>query len=1067
MVRFPRLPRLLACGTAILAVLAFGNLSSSQTASAPGTVEFNRDIRPILSDACFTCHGPDKARRKADLRLDTEEGAFADLGDTKIITPRNLTKSELYQRLVTPNAKKRMPPASTGRKLTEREVQLLARWIEQGAKWEPHWSFIPPKRSAKPQVTQSSWVRNPIDAFILARLEALGLSPSPEAERATLVRRVTLDLTGLPPTPEEVTAALSDKADDWYEKVVDRLLASPRYGEHMAIRWLDAARYADTNGYQSDGERTMWRWRDWVIGAFNKNMPFDQFTVEQIAGDLLAKSNLDQKTATGFNRNHRGNAEGGIIPEEYAVEYVADRVETTATVWMGLTMTCARCHDHKYDPVKQREYYQLFAFFNNLPERGKAIKYGNSPPFIRTPTPDQQEQLEQIEVKLRIAGKMWEGLQPQLAQDQAAWEKGLGAGSKTQLQRIEWTPTEHLVARIPLDRGDLRFEDGKSAYAPGRVGRAADLDGKRYVNAGDLGDFGFYDKFTLAAWVFPKGTQGGTILSRMTDTARADGYSVRLENGKLHLNLIKRWLDDAIRVETERALPPDRWYHVAVSYDGSRLADGVKVYVDGRPATLKVVLDDLNQSFKTKEPLRIGAGGGSDTRFTGLIDDVRIFNNSLPADDVALIACTDPITDILALAAAKRSHVQARKLRAYFLEKHAAPPVREARQSLIALRHAREALVETLPTTMVMEEMPKPRATFVLARGEYDKPGTKVTSDVPAIFPRLPAPAPRGPGLGEPVGFNRLDFARWLVDPAHPLTARVAVNRYWQSYFGTGLVKTVDDFGAQGEWPSHPELLDWLATEFGRTGWDVKAMHRVMVTSATYRQSSKVTKTLLEKDPENRLLARGPRLRLPAETIRDQALAASGLLVERVGGPSVKPYQPAGLWKDLVESAAGDYVADRGPSLYRRSLYTFWKRTVAPPGMMTFDAAGREFCQVRQARTNTPLQALNLMNDITYVEAARVLGQRVMREGGATTDDRLALAFRLVMARTPRPAELQVLGAALRYHRSQFDKDREAALKLVTSGAHPRDEKLDPAELAAYTAVAGMILNLDEAITKE
>jgi hypothetical protein len=1057
-------------GLAFLALLLAWCLSRSEAVEPlPQTVEFNRDIRPILSDYCYHCHGPDKARRKADLRLDTEDGAFAELDGIKVIARGDLARSELYQRLTAKNEKKRMPPTSIGRRPSERQIQLIARWIEQGAKWQPHWSFIAPTRPIPPTISPlalrergggEGWARNPIDNFVLARQQAEGLGPAPEADRTTLVRRVSLDLTGLPPTPSEVDAALGDLSPDWYEKVVDRLLGSPRYGERMAARWLDAARYADTNGYQSDGDRTMWRWRDWVINTFNANMPFDQFTIEQLAGDLLPNATLDQKIATGFNRNHRGNAEGGIIPEEYAVEYVADRVETTATVWLGLTMTCSRCHDHKYDPIKQKEFYQLFAFFNNVPERGKAIKYGNSPPMILAPTPDQQQQLAKLEEGLAAADKRYRDLQPQLVAAQSQWEKTLGGSTP-----IRWTPADHLLAHFPLD-GALpnqasKFRDGDPAFGPGLIGKAADLDGKRYIDAGDVGDFGFYDKFTIGGWIAPKGTKGGTILSRMRDTAREDGYSIRLEVGKIHVNLVKRWLDDAIRVETERSLPPDRWHHVMVSYDGSRWADGVKVYIDGKAEKLKVVLDELNQSFKTKEPLRIGAGGGPDHRFAGLIADVRIHDNCLTPEDVAIIASTETINDIATLPIEKRTPAQAAKIQRYFQEKHAPEAIRQARERLLALTRKRQLLIESLPTTMVMEEMAKPRDAFVLIRGEYDKRGEKVAPGLPAIFGQVKTHGPLS------VGLNRLDFTRWLVSPSHPLTARVAVNRAWQMFFGTGLVKTVDDFGSQGEWPSHPELLDWLATEFIRTGWDVKAMQRLIVTSAAYRQSSKVSRASLERDPENRLLARGPRQRLSAEAIRDQALAASGLLVERVGGPSVKPYQPAGLWKDLVEAAAGDYVPDSGVNLYRRSLYTYWKRTVAPPSMMTFDAAGREMCMVRQTRTNTPLQALNLMNDVTYVEAARVLAQRIMTEGGTTSQERITLAFRLATARQPTAAELRILLAGFDRHLANYRSDRQAAEKLVSAGDYPRKEQLDVAELAAYTAVAGMILNLDETITKE
>jgi hypothetical protein len=1024
----------------------------------PDVVEFNRDIRPILSDNCFQCHGPDKGNRKAKLRLDTKAGTLADRGGYRAVEPSHPERSELLKRILHQDESQRMPPAKAGRRLSPRQAELLRRWIAQGARWQKHWSLLAPHRPMPPQVKDAGWLRNPIDAFILARLEPEGLRPSAEADRTTLIRRVTLDLTGLPPTPAEVDAFLQDASPDAYEKVVDRLLASPRYGERMAARWLDAARYADTNGYQTDGERIMWRWRDWVIEAYNANMPFDQFTLEQIAGDMLPGATLDQKIATGFNRNHRGNAEGGVIPEEFAVEYVVDRVDTTATVWLGLTAGCARCHDHKYDPISQREFYRLFALFNNVPEKGKAIKYGNSPPMIPAPTRDQQAQLVKLDADLHAAAAAFASLQPQIAGLEARWEKSPAASGP-----ILWNLTRGLVACYPLDGttdaavdglAAARFRDGAPAFVPGHRGQAASLDGTRYLEAGDVGDFGFFDKFSFAAWICPTGNEGGTILSRMLDEDRGEGYRVALQGGKAHVQLVKRWLDDAIRVETVRSLEPGRWHHVLVTYDGSRVAAGIKVYIDGQPERLKVNLDDLNQSFKTAEPLRIGAGGGPQQRFRGAIADVRIFNEALSADDAALVATPEHVHEIAALAPASRSHGQASKLRSYFLAAVAPPAIRQAHDRLTALRRERVRFLESVPTTMVMEEMTRPRDTFVLIRGEYDKKGAKVSAGVPASLPALAKGAPN----------NRLGFARWLVDPANPLTARVAVNRFWQMYFGTGLVKTVEDFGSQGEWPSHPELLDWLATEFVRSGWDAKAIQRLIVTSATYRQSSRVDKTLLERDPDNRLLARGPRFRLSAGAIRDQALAVSGLLVERLGGPSVKPYQPPGLWEDL---AGERYVQDHGDKLYRRSLYTFWKRTVAPPALLTFDAAGRETCVVRETRTNTPLQALNLMNDVTYIEASRKVAERLMMQGGATPAERLGYAFHLLAGRPPRPAELRILCAGFERHLGHYDKDRHAALALLRAGESPRTGQLDVGELAAYTAMAGLLLNLDEVITKE
>jgi hypothetical protein len=1027
-------------------------------AEPPAVVEFNRDIRPILSDNCFRCHGPDKAKRKADLRLDTEAGALADLGGTRAIVPGEPGKSELIRRITAADAQERMPPTKAGRPLTDQQIHLLRRWIEQGAKWQPHWSFLPPKRRPPPHGPNTAWVRNAIDAFVLERLQREGLRPSAEADKITLIRRVTLDLTGLPPTPAEVDVFLKDSSANAYEKVVDRLLASPRFGERMAGPWLNAARYADTNGYQTDGERSMWRWRDWVIEAFNTNMPFDQFTIEQIAGDMLPGATLDQRIASGFNRNHRGNAEGGVIPEEYAVEYVVDRVDTTATVWLGLTLGCARCHDHKFDPVKQKEFYRLFAYFNNVPERGKAIKFGNSPPIIPAPTREQQQQLKELEARLADAEDRFQKLQPRIDVAQAGWEK-----SPTATGPLDWSITDGLIVHLAFD-GNTKdgvaparcgtFKDGAAAYTAGRIGRAGDFDGQRFLDAGDVAHFGFYDKFSCAAWVYPRGPRGGTILSRMTDAPQAEGYRIGLEGGQVHVNLIQRWLDDALRVHTEDRLAPDRWHHVAVTYDGSRVASAIKVYVDGRPAKLAVDLDDLNQSFASKEPLRIGAGGGPDARFHGALDDVRIYHRILSAEDAGILATPDAISDLAALPAAQRTPLQAQKLRRYFLDVQAPCDIRQARERLLRLRRQREELIESFPSTMVMKEMPVPRDTFVLIRGAYDKRGEKVTPGVPQSLPPLPSGAPN----------NRLGLARWLVDPSNPLTARVTVNRYWQMLFGTGLVKTVEDFGAQGEWPTHPELLDWLAVEFQDSGWNVKAMLRTIVTSATYRQSSKVTRDLLRRDPENRLLARGPRFRLSAEMVRDQALFAAGLLVEKLGGPSVKTYQPASLWRELADT---DYKPDKGENLYRRSLYTFWKRTVAPPDMIAFDAAGRETCIVRQTRTNTPLQALTLMNDVTFVEASRVLAERVLHEGDATDDEQLTRMFRLVTARSPRPAELKILRGNLDQHRARYRQDRRAAQQLVRVGESPRDERLDVAELAAYTAVANLILNLDETITKE
>lgn len=1061
-----------------------GQTPARSSAAAPavgGDVEFNRDIRPILSDKCFTCHGPDSARRRTRLRFDIESDAKQDLGGRFAVVPGDVARSEMIRRITAVEPTRRMPPPASGRALSDHEVDLLEKWIEQGARWENHWSFIAPKRASLPQVRDRAWMRNEIDAFVLDRLERQGLKPSPEADRSTLIRRVSLDLTGLPPTPAEVDAFLADPSPNAFEKVVDRLLVSPRYGERMAATWLDSARYADTNGYQTDAERYMWRWRDWVIEAYNRNLSFDQFALQQIAGDMLPRAALDQRIATGFNRNHRGNGEGGIIPEEYAVEYVVDRVETTSTVFMGLTLGCARCHDHKYDPFAQKEFYQLFAYFNNIPERGKANKYGNSAPMIQAPTAEQQRRLHELDRDLAAAEKQFESLRAESAKAQRTWESMLDKSQAT-----HWSIPSDLIAHFALN-GDLsgalrlrlpvppqqpydtsaapagtpdpskpagaQFQDGQPEFVDGRAGQAAAFDGKRMIVAGDVGAFGFQSTFTLAAWIYPTAATGA-IITRTRDVEEETGYGLYLKDGKLQANLILRWLDDGARVETVKPIELNRWQHVMMTYDGSRTAEGILIYVDGQSRELAVHLDDVNQNFQSREPMRIGGGGGPANRFRGRIDDVRIYDVALSPQHAAVVAAGESIEQIAVVPATRRTDAQADKITLYFLENRAPERIQQAWRALAASRRLKRSFVDTLPTVMVMQERETPRDTFLLVRGAYDKPGDKVTPGVPAILPSLPKGAPN----------NRLGFARWLVDPSNPLTARVAVNRFWQMYFGTGLVKTVEDFGSQGEWPSHPELLDWLATEFVRTGWDIKAMQKRIVTSATYRQSSKTTPELLQKDPENRLLARAPRLRLPAGAIRDQALAVAGLLVEQRGGPSVKPYQPAGLWKEL---SGQDYVQDKGASLYRRSLYTFWKRSSPPPSLMNFDAAGREACVVRDSRTNTPLQALDLMNDVTYLEASRKLAERVMKERRASADERIALAFRLAVSRAPAPREASLLRDALEGYLAEYKANPDAAAKYLQQGESPRDLELDARELAAYSALASLILNMDETITKE
>ncbi|MCI0362159.1 MAG: DUF1553 domain-containing protein [Planctomycetaceae bacterium] len=1035
------------------------------SAIAEDAVEFNRDIRPILADACFRCHGPDSAARQAELRLDDEQSAKGKREHGSAIVPGKLADSQLWRRITSPEADERMPPAESGIRLTDRQIDTLRRWIEQGAMWQRHWAFIPPQQAIPPASHCPPRMLSPIDAFIHARLAQEGLNPAPPADAHTLLRRVTLDLTGLPPTPEETAAFHADRSPDAYERVVDRLLASPRYGERMAVRWLDAARYADTHGYQSDGERHMWRWRDWVIEAFNANQPFDQFTIEQLAGDLLPRATLDQRIATGFNRNHRGNGEGGIIPEEYAVEYVVDRVETTSTVWLGLTMGCVRCHDHKFDPFTQREFYQLYAFFNNVPEKGRAVKSGNSPPYIVAPTRLQLAELQRLEAVKDAALSEWFNKHFDRAHELCrAWARDYQPTGREQ----EVFPFGEPVARFDFnngleafansnDKGKLVAKGGPPVIADGVQGKSLAFDGRWFAEAGDVGDFDLFDRFTISAWVWIDEGGGGTIVSRMTDVREGDGYSLAIVGGKLEFNLVKRWLDDALRVESRDSIAPGKWHHVGATFGGfrgDRLESSVRLFIDGKDVARETLLAELNQPFKVKEPLRIGGGGGPEMRFRGRIDDVCVFPIEVPWHQFDELAVSKGIEQLVSRVRTEKSWDAAYyKLFSYFMCHHSPDDIRIKFEQAETAQTAWHEYDRSLPTVMVMEEMEYPRPAHVLKRGQYDQPGEEVGPGVPQLLPPLA-------GLPK----NRLGLARWLVDPRHPLTSRVTVNRFWQMYFGSGLVKTAEDFGTQGQWPLHPELLDWLATDFIHSGWDVKAMQRRIVTSHAYRQSSRVTASLASRDPENRLLVRGPRLRLSVEMVRDQALAASGLLVEQVGGPSVKPPQPPGLWSELT--GGDDYEPGKGADHYRRSLYTFWKRTIPPPSLAVFDAATREFCTVRETRTNTPLQALTLLNDPAYVEAARMLAQRVMREESDPAQ-RLTRAFLLVMAREPTPGELAVLTASHARHRNRFAGAPGEAAKLLAVGQSPADATWPADELAAYSTMCSTLLNLDEAVTKE
>lgn len=985
-------------------------------------LEFNRDVRPIFSDRCLTCHGQDAANKGIRLRLDREESAKSDLGGGKrAIVPGKPEESLLLQRLQTPNKALRMPPAHTGSTVSASEIATLERWIRDGAVWQKHWSFIPPQKAAVPAGV------HPIDFFVREGLLKQGFSPSAPADRRTLLRRASFDITGLPPTPAEVQAFMNDSSAAAYEKVLDRLLASPAYAERMAIRWLDASRYADTNGYQTDADRIMWRWRDWVIDAFNRNMPFNRFAVEQIAGDLLPNATIEQRIATGFSRNHRGNSEGGIVAEEYLMEYAADRVETMSTVFLGLTVGCARCHNHKYDPITQKEYYQLFSYFNNIGEPGRYLKYGNSPPMLQAPTADQESKLGELRGLRDSAESAFRGMESSIAAAQAKWERSVASDAT-------WMPSEKLESEL--------------LTAP------VAFDGTKVLETGDHALYGFQDRFTLTFRM--KSTSGnGVILHRMeSDEAAPSGYGLHLENGKLQIQMAARRLDDAIMLESKAVLEKDRWYHVAVTYDGTRYANGVKLYLDGVASELDVQLDALNQDFRRPGKLIFGGGGGWANRFRGVIGAFRSYSRVLQPAEVAMITLANSLGEVTRIPASKRTPIHHQYLRQAFFELGADASVKAARARVARTAADLEGLEITIPTVMVMAERPQRPDTFISIRGAYDKPGERVDRVVPAALHPLPAGA----------SADRLGLAKWLVDRQNPLTARVAVNRLWQMAFGIGLVKTAEDFGSQGDWPSHPELLDWLAVDFMDSGWDVKRLWKTILMSETYRQSSIATSENREKDPENRLLARGPRFRLSAEMVRDQALLVSGLLANKQGGPSVKPYQPAGLWS---ENGGGDYKPDTGESLYRRSVYTFWRRTSPPPFMATFDSALRESCTVREGRTNTPLQALHLMNDVQFLEAARVLAQRTILEAGPDTAKRLEHAYQVVLARPPRAKEADSLRSMLAYALDRYRSQPKDAAALLAQGESPRDKSIDPVEHAAWTTVASMILNLDAAVTKE
>lgn len=1222
--------------------------SAAQDDTVSKHIAYNLDIRPILADNCYACHGPDEKSRQADLRLDTKAGALGDIEKSEpsgypIIVPGKPEESELYLRVTSNDDTYRMPPADFNKTLTPKQIEAVTQWIREGATWEEHWAFTTPSRPTPPTVKNAAWVRNPIDTFILSRLEKEGLTPASEADKRTLIRRISFDLTGLPPTREEVHQFLADNSQAAYEKLIDAFMAKPEYGEHMARFWLDVARYGDTHGLHLDNYREMWPYRDWVINAFNANMPFNQFTIEQLAGDLLPEPKLEQRIATGFNRCHVTTSEGGSIDEEYYVRYAIDRANTTATVWMGLTVGCAQCHDHKYDPISQKEFYQLYAYFNNITENAMDGNRKDSPPVVKLPTPEQKAALAAFDEQIAALDAQTKAPISEVDATQIGWEKRmprwhllkpitvhskggatlevlednsiLASGTNPEQETYEvigelppgrWSAvrleglTHKSLPRNGVGRSDnsnvvltdfaLFIENTEPAPSPAEetqvlVATATDAEDEpetksppaeetqEAVATATDADPGWTPIPVVKAWAdreqaISPDNVGGVIANAIDDKPET-GWALdrRSENrqaiflvaapfgrdgGKLKIRLKHEYdlrrkqfgrfrlavtdaptiypIGSKITLGDWHAAGPFTaehgniaFYHVyepetksvntgttyevkgktikwekqthwvdeqvhndivgensatylfrniasitqqkALLHIGSN--DALKVWMNGTELFAKNIQRD---AAADQEQIQVQLKPGNNALL------LKVVNYSGPSGFYFRIETDTPmvpakIVDIAGKSRSERETEQQAQLRDYYrknitLDKTVNENTRRAFSELKTLfadladgQQKRDTLDASLTTTLVMQEREEPRGAYVLARGEYQHREEQVYPQTPAVLPAMPANAAP----------NRLGFAKWLLSPEHPLTARVAINRFWQNVFGTGIVETAEDFGTQGTPPVHPELLDWLATEFVASGWDVQKMLKLMLTSATYRQHSRVTPEKLALDADNMLLSRSPRYRLDAETVRDNALAVSGLLYTHIGGPSVKPPQPDGLWKAVgfTGSNTDTFVQDTGPDkVYRRSFYTFWKRTAPPPQMNILDAPSREACTIRRERTNTPMQALMLMNDPQYFEAARAFAERTVKEGGETPAARIAYLFETATARLPKPIEEALLLETFQTHYQELAANPEAAKELIAVGESKPDETLDAVEVAAWTMIANLILNLDEVLNK-
>ncbi|WP_437203861.1 DUF1553 domain-containing protein [Planctomicrobium sp. SH664] len=1028
----------------------------SATAQAGTPLQYNRDVRPILAEHCFNCHGPDSASRKADLRLDQREAAI-ELG---AITPGDPANSELLRRVNSHDPDEIMPPAETKKSLTDAQKKTLAEWILQGAEYQPHWSLIAPIRPPVPQPQDRSWVRNPIDAFILEGLRAAHLSPAPEADKSTLLRRVCLDLTGLPPTPEMTQSFLNDSAPDAYEKIVDQLLASPAWGEHRGRYWLDYARYADTHGVHFDNYREMWSYRDWVIQAFNSNMPYDQFTIENLAGDLLPNSSLEQQIGSGFNRCNITTNEGGIIDEEYLVLYTRDRVETTSQIWLGLTAGCAVCHTHKFDPLTQREFYELAAYFNNTTQKAKDGNIPNTPPVIVVPEPADRMTWKELnrsaaELDARIAQRR-EATAEQFQQWLATATPGAVTDNLPQAGLELLAPLTDTSSSALVRNQEVPMEfDAGSKWQADRSGHVqtylvSKADSPEFS---DAGDFEFDQPFTISAWVKLPAKGKGTIVGRMQGSTGWELFATNLGVGLRISHSDMESLSNTPR----RRVEADKWTHVILSYDGSGKSGGLAAYFNGEPADFRPNFGTVSHSIRNNAPLRIGRNE-RDSSLEGLgLQDLRIYNRLLAPYEIEALGASDKLSAIIAKPAERRTPQETDRLQNWWL-----PTLDDSARQLAAdrreIQREQDIIAQRGTIAHVMNEKPEMPTAHILNRGEYDQRTEQVTAKTPAMLPPLPAEFPN----------NRLGFAQWLLLPEHPLTARVTVNRFWQEVFGTGLVKTAGDFGVMGELPSHPELLDWLAVEFREQGWDVKQLFRMFVTSATYRQSAVATPEKIEADPSNRLLSRGPRFRMDAEMVRDYALAASGELVAKIGGPSVRPYQPPGIWEAIAMkgSNTGNYKQGTGDELYRRSLYTFVKRMAPPASLELFNSPNREVCTVRRERTNTPLQALVTLNDEQFVEAARQLAQRAILEGGPDTGKRLQVISLRLLARDFSTREVAVIESSLAGLVAYYNEHPEEAGQVIAYGESKADPQLSAPELAAWTMLCNQLMNLDEVLNK-